>query len=136
MHRLFIVLPVYAVVVIFLPRQDWFMPIADYVGQIDPDVSFWTSMSLGAAAVLGLWVMRNRPFNWMLRRPRVAEVIGSALVGLVIPAIFDLFERLAGQSTNLINVILLPIGFAISETVWQAVQWRMQRRQEQDSDEV
>ena len=50
MHRLFIVLPVYAAVVIFLPRQDWFRPFADQVASIHPDVSFWVSMCLGAAA--------------------------------------------------------------------------------------
>ena len=81
MHRLFIVLPVYAAVVIFLPRQDWFRPFADQVASIHPDVSFWVSMCLGAAAALAFWVIRNRPFKWMFARPRVTEVIGMGLLG-------------------------------------------------------
>lgn len=127
MHRLFIVLPVYAAVVIFLPRQDWFIPVMDYVGRIEPEHSFWTSMALGIAAVLAILVIRYRPFDWMLSKPRVVEVIGIGFVGMVIAAVFDLFERLAGQSTNLVNMILLPIGFMISEAVYLAVQWRTQR---------
>lgn len=128
MHRLFIVLPVYAVVVIFLPRQDWFIPFADQVMKIDPEASFWTSMALGAAGLLAVLVIRNRPFQWMYDKPRVAAVISMGFLGMVFPAVFDLFERLAGSPTNLINMILMPIGFMVSEAIYLAVQWRMQRQ--------
>lgn len=130
MNRLFIVLPVYAFVVIFLPRQDWFIPVMDYVGKIEPEHSFWTSMALGAAALLAILVIRYRPFEWMLSKPRLAQVIGTGFLGIVFAAVFDLFERLSGQSTNLVNIILLPIGFMVSEGVYLAVQWRMQRSDE------
>jgi hypothetical protein len=128
MHRLFIVLPVCAAVVIFLPRQDWFAPFADEVARIDPDVTSWVSALLGAAAGLAFWVIRYRPFKWMFARPRVTEVIGMGLLGVIIAAVFDVFERLANQHVSLVNMILLPVGFMISEAVYLALQWRMQKR--------
>ena len=131
MHRLFIVLPVYAAVVIFLPRQDWFRPFADQVASIHPDTSFWVSMCLGAAAGLAFWVIRNRPFKWMFAKPRVTEVIGMGLLGVIIAAVFDIFERLANMPTSLVNMTLLPIGFMVSEGVFLALQWRMQKRDEE-----
>lgn len=131
MHRLFIVLPVYAAVVIFLPRQDWFAPFAEQIAGINPDVAGWVSVLLGAAAALAFWVIRYRPFQWMFAKPRVTEVIGMGLLGIIIAAIFDIFERLANAPTSLVNMILLPIGFMVSEAVYLALQWRMQRRDEE-----
>ena len=128
MHRLFIVLPIYALVVIFLPQQLWFRPFADEVAGIHPDVTFWVSASLGAAATLGLWVVRNRPFAWMFRRPRVTEVIGMGLLGIIFAAVFNVFEKLGNIHISLVSMMLLPIGFMISEAVYLAIQWRMQRK--------
>ena len=130
MHRLFIVLPIYAAVVIFLPRQDWFIPLADEIARLHPDTSFWTSMALGVAAVLALLVIRYRPFAWMTRKPRVTEVIGMGFLGMLIAAVFDLFEKLANTPTSLVNMILLPIGFMVSEAIFLAIQWRMQRTED------
>lgn len=128
MHRLFIVLPVYAAVVIFLPRQDWFIPFVDQVAGVHPDIAFWVSVLLGAAATLGFWIIRNRPFRWMFQKPRITEVIGMGLLGVIIAAVFDVIERLGNVPTTLVNMILLPIGFMVSEAVFLAIQWRMQRR--------
>jgi hypothetical protein len=125
MHRLFIVLPVYAAVVIFLPRQEWFLPVMDYISRIHPDIAFWTSMLLSAAGILALWVFYSRPTPWMARHPRVSAVIASGFMGFVFAGVFDLFERLAGNSTTLYYAILMPIGFMAAEGIWLAVQWRM-----------
>jgi uncharacterized membrane-anchored protein len=85
-------------------------------------------MCLGAAAGLAFWVIRNRPFKWMFAKPRVTEVIGMGLLGVIIAAVFDIFERLAEMPTSLVNMILLPIGFMVSEAVFLSLQWRMQKR--------
>jgi hypothetical protein len=134
MHRLFIVLPIYALVVIFLPQQLWFRPFADEVAGIDPDVTFWVSASLGAAATLALWVVRNRPFAWMFQRPRVTEVIGMGLLGIIFAAVFNIFEKLGNIHISLVSMILLPIGFMVSEAVYLAIQWRLQRKDMGDDD--
>jgi predicted MFS family arabinose efflux permease len=128
MHRLFIVIPIYAAVVIFLPQQYWFRPFADEVAGIHPDVTLWVSLSLGMAAILGLWIINRYPFAWMFRRPRVTEVIAMGLLGVTIASIFDVFERLGNVPTSLVNHILLPTGFMISEAAFLAIQWRIQRK--------
>jgi hypothetical protein len=127
MHRLFIVLPVYAAVVIFLPKQEWFAPVIDYIARIHPDIAFWTSMSLSAAGILALWVIYSKPTRWMARHPRVTAVIGSGFLGFLFAGVFDLFERLAGNTTTLYYAILMPIGFMAAEAIWLAVHWRLNR---------
>jgi uncharacterized membrane-anchored protein len=67
----------------------------------------------------------------MFARPRVTEVIGMGLLGVIIAAVFDIFERLANMPTSLVNMTLLPIGFMVSEGVFLALQWRMQKRDEE-----
>jgi uncharacterized membrane-anchored protein len=64
----------------------------------------------------------------MFAKPRVTEVIGMGLLGVIIAAVFDIFERLAEMPTSLVNMILLPIGFMVSEAVFLSLQWRMQKR--------
>jgi uncharacterized membrane-anchored protein len=66
----------------------------------------------------------------MFARPRITAVIGMGLLGIIIAAVFDIFERLAEMPTSLVNMMLLPIGFMVSEAVFLALQWRMQKRDE------
>jgi uncharacterized MnhB-related membrane protein len=66
----------------------------------------------------------------MFARQRITAVIGMGLLGIIIAAVFDIFERLAEMPTSLVNMMLLPIGFMVSEAVFLALQWRMQKRDE------
>ena len=134
MHRFFIVVPIYAAVVILLPRQDWFLPFADYLARIDSETSFWASMALSAAALLGVWVIRSRPLSWMMRRPRVTEVIWMGCLGVLVAGIFDLFEWLSNTPVTLMTMTLMPIGFMISEAIFLAIQWRMSRGRDQEQE--
>ncbi len=130
MQRLFIVIPVYALVVIFLPRSPEFQALVDPLMRLHPDIAIVISLVAGVVAGGFIWLLRSVAQPWVARRPRVAEVIGSGFMGVVIAAIFDAIQRLSGSATNVVSLITLPIGFMIAEAVFLAIQWRLMRREE------
>ncbi|MBF18459.1 MAG: hypothetical protein CME88_08790 [Hirschia sp.] len=125
--RLFIVIPIYAFVAIFLPQQDWFTPISDQLRKIDPDIAIIISVAgvlLAGAIYMGL---RRFGQKWMMLHPRFAQILFSGCLGLFIAGIFDVFERLSGYATDVISLIIVPIAFMIADAIFLALDWRMNK---------
>jgi len=129
-QRLFIVIPVYALVVIFLPQMEGFQTLMEPLMRIHPDVAITASVIAGIIAVAAIWGTRKFGLAGLAGRPRVAEVIGSGFVGIIIAAIFDVFQRLSGSPTNIVSLILLPLAFMAAEAVFLTIQWRLAKRED------
>ena len=127
MLRLLVVIPVYAFVAIFLPRQDWFLPIADAFRRIGPDISIIISITSLVAVGAAYFLLRRFGLMWMASKPRLAQVVLMGFLGVFIAAVFDVFERLSGYATDIISLIVIPIAFMIAEAVYSALQWRLNR---------
>ena len=127
MLRLLVVIPVYAFVAIFLPRQDWFLPLGDAFRRIGPDISIIISITSLVAVGAAYFLLRRFGLMWMASKPRLAQIVLMGFLGVFIAAVFDVFERMSGYATDIISLIVIPIAFMIAEAVYSALQWRLNR---------
>lgn len=127
MLRLFIVIPIYAFVAIFMPRQDWFTPLADQLHRIEPNMAIIISgvgLALSGAVFFGL---RRFGQMWIAAHPRLAQIILMGCLGVFIAGVFDMFERLSGYATDVVSLIVVPIAFMVAEAVYLAFDWRLKQ---------
>lgn len=128
MTRLLIVIPVYAFVVMFLPSVEGMQIVFDTLRTIDPDVSIIVSVIALLLAGIGLWYMRRVMPKWVMSAPRTAQILNMACLGMFISGIFDVFQRISGRPTDVISLITVTFAFVIAEAVFQAIDWRMNRK--------
>lgn len=129
MLRLAIVLPVYAFVAIFLPRQPDVARVLEPMLALDPNIAIRISFAALAGSVLLIWLMRREPNGWLLTNPAPwLHVAFMGLIGLAFAGVFDVFEWMSGAPTSVISLIVIPIAFTVAEAVYLALQWRMNRK--------
>jgi hypothetical protein len=124
--RLMIVIPVYAAVAIFLPQMESLRGVFDALYRIDPDIAFGISV---AGLILGLglvFLINNKlPMRILAQKPRLWSIVNTMAIGVIIAAVFDVFEKMSGQATNIVSLLLIPIAFGFAEAVYQAIIWRV-----------
>ncbi|MEL7130341.1 MAG: hypothetical protein AAGK23_12420, partial [Pseudomonadota bacterium] len=120
MLRLFIVLPVYALVVVVLPTRPEVRTLTEPLLRLDPQLALVVAIIAGGASGLGLWLFRREPHGFLLTRNTVAlRVAFMGLIGIFFAAVFHLFERMSGQYSSLLSLILLPIAFMAAEAAYE-----------------
>ena len=128
MQRLFIVLPVYAFVAIFLPARPEVRDLMEPLLRVDPTLALYVSIAALALSGLGLWLFRREPNGLMFRHNTwPVRVAFMGLVGIFFAAVFHVFERMSGQYSTLMTLILLPIAFMAAEGVYELFQLMRKR---------
>ncbi len=129
MQRLFIVVPVYAFVVIVLPARPEVRDLMEPLLRVDPTLALYVAVAALGLSGLGLWLFRREPNGLLFRRNiwqmRIAFM---GLIGLFFAAVFHVFERMSGQYSTLMTLILLPIAFMAAEGVYELFQ-QMRKRE-------
>ena len=129
MQRLFIVVPVYAFVVIVLPARPEVRDLMEPLLRVDPTLALYVAVAALGLSGLGLWLFRREPNGLLFRRNiwqmRIAFM---GLIGLFFAAVFHVFERMSGQYSTLMTLILLPIAFMAAEGVYELFQ-KMRKRE-------
>lgn len=123
MQRLFIVLPVYAFVAIFLPQRPEMRRLMEPLLRIDPTIALYIAIAALALSGLGLWLFRREPNGLLFRNntwPMRMAFMG--LIGVFFAAVFHVFERMGGQYSSLASLILLPIAFVAAEGAYELFQ--------------
>ena len=123
MQRLFIVLPVYAFVAIFLPQQPSVRKLMEPLLRIDPSIALYIAIAALALSGLGLWLFRREPNGLLFRNntwPMRIAFMGQ--IGVFFAAVFHVFERMSGQYSSLMSFILLPIAFMAAEGAFEVFQ--------------
>ena len=128
MLRLVIVLPVYAFVAVFLPRQPDVMRLMEPLYRLHPDIAIGISFGALCLSVFGIWYLRREPDGLLFKHPSLwLHVVFMGLIGLAFAAVFDVFEWMGGAPTHVFSLIVVPIAFMIAETVYVLAQLRMNR---------
>ena len=123
MERLFIVLPVYAFVAIFLPQRPEMRELMEPLLRIDPALALYISVGALASSGLGLWLFRREPNGLLLRNNTwPMRIAFMGMIGIFFAAVFHVFERMGGQYSSLMSLILLPIAFMLAEGAYEVVQ--------------
>ncbi|MCA8901775.1 MAG: hypothetical protein KDA53_11040 [Hyphomonas sp.] len=126
--RLPIVIGMYAFIVVFLPKNPSVDRMFDQIRTIDPNIAITVSIVSLLLAVAGLWYMWRKPKGVMHHRPtRVLAILHYGLVGVAFSGAFDVMQWLSGDATDLVYLILVPIAFMISEGIYLAIEWRLNR---------
>ena len=128
MQRLFIVVPVYAFVAIFLPARPEVRELMEPLLRIDPTLAMYISVAALSLSGLGLWLFRREPNGLLFRRNTwPMRIAFMGLVGIFFAAVFHVFERMSGQYSTLMTLFLLPIAFMAAEGVYELFQ-QMRKR--------
>lgn len=123
MQRLFIVLPVYALVAIFLPTQPAVQNLLQPLLRVDPSVALYIAVAALGLSGLGLWLFRREP-NGLLFRHNTWQLrlAFAGQIGIFFAAVFHVFERMSGQYSSLASLIMLPIAFTAAEAAYEVFQ--------------
>jgi len=125
MQRLFIVLPVYAFVAIFLPQRPEVRELMEPLQRVDPAIALYIAVAALALSRLGLWLFRREPNGLLFKsNTRPMRIAFMGLIGIFFAAVFHVFERMSGQYSSLISLILLPVAFMAAEAVYEFIQSR------------
>jgi Co/Zn/Cd efflux system component len=125
MQRLFIVLPVYAFVAIFLPQRPEVRELMEPLLRVDATIALYIAVAALGSSGLGLWLFRREPNGLLFRKNTWAMRIAfMGLIGIFFAAVFHVFERMSGQYSSLMSLILLPIAFMAAEAVFEFIQSR------------
>ena len=129
MQRLFIVVPVYAFVVIVLPARPEVRDLMEPLLRVDPTLALYVAVAALGLSGLGLWLFRREPNGLLFRRNTwQMRIAFMGLIGLFFAAVFHVFERMSGQYSTLMTLILLPIAFMAAEGVYELFQ-QMRKRE-------
>ncbi len=126
--RLPIVVGMYAFIVVFLPRNPSVDRLFDSLRTIDPNIAISVSVAALVVAAIGFFVLWRRPGIMNYRPTRWLVILNSGLIGIAFAAVFDVMERLSGAATDVISLILVPAAFMIAEGVYLAIDWRLNRK--------
>lgn len=125
MQRLFIVLPVYAFVAIFLPQRPEVRELMEPLLRVDPTIALYIAVAALGLSGLGLWLFRREPNGLLFRRNTwPMRIAFMGLIGVFFAAVFHVFERMSGQYSSLMSLILLPIAFMAAEAVFEFIESR------------
>ncbi len=123
MQRLFIVLPVYAIVAIFLPQRPEVRELMEPLLRVDPTLALYIAVASLGLSGLGLWLFRREPDGLLFRRNTwPMRIAFMGLIGIFFAAVFHVFERMSGQYSSLMSLILLPIAFMTAEGAFELFQ--------------
>lgn len=128
MFRFLIVVIVYALAVIGLPRWEPFGDLMTYLLRLPPSLA----LKINAGAIIvagGLVYLLNKNATRLLRKAPAGllEIARMGLIGVLFAGIFDLFQGLSGYSMVVENLAIIPLAFIVAETVYVLARWIWQR---------
>lgn len=125
MRRLMIWIPVYALLVVVLPRHDGFEHWTEPLLRLHPDTVLKIDVAVLVVSVALILLLRREPQpDFIFRRPIMGAILFAGLIGAAFSAIMDVFDYFSGGVPNLIYLFLVPIAFMIAEGVSLAIEWR------------
>lgn len=134
--RLFITLPIYAFVVVFLPQQDEFRQFERTLLQVSPLIALGLSIGailLGVAifTLYGAQLKRDAAqiaSNDTLAREKLNiryAIMMTLIIGLAMAALINIVGYGVGYPPSLSLLILMPLGFVVAEIIYALLNWRI-----------
>ena len=134
--RLFITLPIYAFVVIFLPQQDEFRQFERTLLQVSPMIAL--GFSIGAI-LLGLVIFKLYSTQLKKEAQQIAgdderareklniryAIMMTLVIGLAMAALINIVGSGVGYPPSVGLLILMPLGFVVAEIVYALLNWRV-----------
>lgn len=134
--RLAVTLPIYAGLIIFLPRTDIYRQLIAGFITLPPMLSL---ILAGAALCIGLVLgviielyFEKQAENLLDPNPKSVSLLiiqrklgRTFAVGLIISALIVLVSYGLGQLIGLDILLLMPLGFVLAEAVYQILVWRL-----------
>lgn len=128
MLRLFVLIITFTLVVIGAPQLEALAALFDVLRQVPSRTVFVADIAAMAVGLPLAYLVARQPDGWLYTRPSVqTRVLYSAALGLIISALFDLFEVASGYAVTLDTLILVPLAFVLGELVFQALQAMLTR---------
>lgn len=137
--RLLITLPVYVLILVYLPQQQDFRNLEAKLVNIDPALSFALSIAalILAAMIAGISIRQARS---ALVQPDQTPVMTQKSIhfnriklsicltfclGLAIAALINATGYLVGYAPSLSMLIIMPLGFTVAEVLYSMISWRV-----------
>ena len=126
--RIVVVVIVYALVVVLLPKQYDVARLLNHLRTIDPMIVFVASAIVTALSGLGSYILLRRPNGLMYTHPtRILAVVRMGLVGGFVAGVLNVVFWLAGETPDVVMLVLIPLAFVIGEAAYLLLEWRLNR---------
>lgn len=134
--RLFVTLPIYAFILVFLPQQEDFRRLERSLLNVSPDIAFTISV-----AALFVCLILPKLYGAHLKKQAAQTsqddkkainmiaikhaVMMTFVIGLGMAALINTVGHFIGYPPTLGLLILIPVGFVIAEIIYETLNWRL-----------
>jgi len=137
--RLLVTMPVYVLVLVYLPQQQDFRNLEAKLVNISPSIAFGVSIAaiIIAAIVSLLYLNRTKKQKPILtgdndmdaKTIHIAQIklslVLSFAIGLGIAALMNIVGYFASYAPSMVFLIIMPVGFTVAEAVYEGLNWRV-----------
>lgn len=136
--RLLVTLPIYVLIMVYLPQQQDFRNLEAQLVNVTPSISFAISvlaLILAAGLAAHLLKRKSSPTSLTNQTPpdhksyhlsALKLNLGLTLcLGMAIAALINIVGFVIGYAPSLVLLIIMTLGFTIAEAVYLAISWRM-----------
>lgn len=128
MLRLFIVIVVYTLAIVALPRFGPFIELSEMLARLPTRTAFIINISALISASALLYGLMAKPRGLLYRRPSALLYIARiGLIGAAFASLYDLFQAMSGYAISVQSLLLIPPAFMVGETVYFGVIWGWRR---------
>ncbi len=122
MLRFFILVVMFTIVIVGVPQIPAAQSILSQTNQITSQTAFYINLAALCLAAPLAWFTVRRPNGWIYTAPGVGTLLLQRTVtGVLIAALFTLFEALSGYAATLGYLLLVPLAFFVAELTYQAL---------------